>query len=71
MGWLNVIPAPHECPTPDKEEVEQQSAAVGSVWVCDTCHKRWKLALISYGWSPTDFRDVISWVNWEEVESNG
>jgi hypothetical protein len=46
MPWEKLI---HKCETPNRQQVEELHADIGSLWTCDSqgCMRLWKLTQIS------------------------
>lgn len=63
MPWESINKETHECLKPDYVP-DMRRQGIGSIWNCDSCHKRWKLVQI-YG--PNGSHQII----WESVESVG
>ena len=48
MAWLQIVPRPHECPTPDRAAVVKANAVEGSTWQCDQCSRKFRLVKLIY-----------------------
>ena len=44
MGWVEIRQKPCRCPTPPDQEIKAAGIGLGSIWECDECGQRWRLA---------------------------